>query len=60
MDGDIQVVYHVAGFRFHCELKFGVYSVEVIQQGLDVCVGGDVYQQYVIHISEIIDNLMFS
>jgi hypothetical protein len=25
-----------------------------------VCVGGVVYQYYVIHVSEIIDNLMFS
>jgi hypothetical protein len=30
MNGDIQVVYHVVEFRFRCELKFGVYSVEVI------------------------------
>ena len=59
VDGDVEEIYLAVCLLFCCEIQFLVHCVEVIQDVMDACVVGVIYDQYVIYISEVSCNLVF-
>jgi len=59
VDGDVKEIYLAVCLLFCCEIQFLVHCVEVIQDVMDACVVGVIYDQYVIYISEVSCNLVF-
>ena len=59
VDGYVQEVYLVIGFRFCCELHVRVERVKVLLYVFDVCVAGIINYQNVINVSKICSDVVF-
>jgi len=59
MNGDVQEIYVVVGFRFSGKFHIGVQLVEVFLYVCDVCLAGVVYYQDVVYISKVGCDVVF-
>ena len=58
VDSNVQEVYLVVFLTFCCKLEFRMHCTDVLQYVLNILVVGVIYNQYVIYIPEIFDDLV--